>query len=125
MRGVEELDRVRDLAPLTDVGPDSTVAGLDQREVAVLRQVGVRWGRALGGRPAWLHALPVEPGLHRFPRSPAAGRRGRFAVVDFVAGDVAGEVVATTHAGTVPSAAGRAAAVCRRVLLGPPLAGSR
>ena len=59
---------MRDATPLTDVGPDSTVVGLDQREVEVLRQVGVRWGRALGGRPGWLRALPVEPGLHRFTR---------------------------------------------------------
>jgi amino acid transporter len=111
-------------APLTDVGPDSTVAGLDEQEIAVLRQVGVRWGQALGGRAAGLRALPVDPGLPRFPRSPVAGRGGRFATVDFVAGDETGEVVATSHAGALPSGSGRVAAVCRRALLGPPLAGS-
>jgi hypothetical protein len=30
------------VAPLTDVGPDSTVVGLDEREIAVLRRLGVR-----------------------------------------------------------------------------------
>jgi hypothetical protein len=50
-------------APLTDVGPDSTVAGLDEREIAVVRRLGMRWGRALAGRHAWLRALPVDPGV--------------------------------------------------------------
>jgi hypothetical protein len=109
---------------LTDVGPESTVVGLDEREIAVLRQVGVRWGRALSGRRAWSRALPVDPGLHRFPRSPTAGRGGRFTTVDFMAGKDTGEVVATPHAGALPTGSGRVAAVCRRVLLGLPLAGS-
>ena len=57
---------------ITDVGPSSTVAGLEEQELAVLRQVGVGWGRSLGDRRAWLHALPVDPGLHRFPSTLAA-----------------------------------------------------
>jgi hypothetical protein len=52
---------------LSDIGPASTVAGLDEQELWVLRQVGVRWGQALGDHRAWLRALPVDPGLHRFP----------------------------------------------------------
>jgi hypothetical protein len=48
---------------LSDVGPSSTVLGLDEQELAVLREVGVGWGQALGGRRAWLRALPVDPRL--------------------------------------------------------------
>jgi amino acid transporter len=108
----------------TEIGPASTIAGLDDREIAVLRQVGLRWGWALRGQRARLRALPVDPGLHRFTLSPTAGRGGRFATVDFIAGDDAGEVVATSHAGALSSGFGRVAAVCRRVLFGPPLAAS-
>ena len=117
------IDRVSPDA-ITDVGPDSAIVGLDDREVTVLREVGVHWTRALGGRRAGLRTLPVDPALHRFPQSPAPGRGGRFAAVDFVAGDDVGEVVATSRAGALPSGSGRAAAVCRRVLFGHPLAAS-
>ena len=41
---------------LTDIGPESAVAGLDEEELAALSQVGERWGRALGPRRAWLRA---------------------------------------------------------------------
>jgi amino acid transporter len=109
---------------LGDVGPSSTVLGLDEQELAVLREVGVGWGKALGGRRAWLRALPVDPGLHRFPSTAVAGRGGRFSAVDFVSSVDDGEVVATRHAGAVPSGTGRAAAACRRVLFGRSLAGS-
>src|SRR5205814_935361 len=110
--------------PLSDVGPSSTVLGLDEQELAVLRQVGGHWERVLPERRGWLRALPVDPSLHRFPSAPVAGRGGRLAEVDFVASDEAGEVIATPHAGGAPSGVGGAAARCRRVLLGPPLAGS-
>ena len=108
----------------TDVGPGSAVAGLDEQELAVLRQVGGHWGRVLGPRPAWLRALPVDPALHRFPRSLEAGGGGRFAAVDFVETDDAGEIIATAHAGAGASRSGRAASRWRRVLLGAPLSGS-
>jgi hypothetical protein len=109
---------------ITDVAPSSTVAGLDEQELAALRQVGIGWGRSLGDGRARLHALPVDPGLHRFPSTLAAGRGGRFQAVDFVPGVDEGEVVATRHAGAVPSGTGRAAAACRRLLFGRSLAGS-
>ena len=107
---------------LTDVGPGSTVAGLDEQELAVLRQVGDHWGRALGARRAWVRALPVDPGLHRFPRSlePA---RSRFAPVGFVETGDSAELVATPHAGAGTSWPGRAASRWRRAVLGPPLSG--
>ncbi|MGH2967243.1 MAG: hypothetical protein ACRDMH_17935, partial [Solirubrobacterales bacterium] len=69
---------------MTDIGPGSTVAGLNEDELAVLRRVGGHWGQALGPRRRWANALPVDPGLHRFPRSLEPGARGRFAEVDFV-----------------------------------------
>jgi hypothetical protein len=108
----------------TEIGPASTVAGLDDREIAVLHEVGLRWGWALRDQRARLRALPVDPGLHRFPRSPTADRGGRFSTVDFRAGDDAAEVVATSHAGALPSGFGRVVATSRRVLCGPPLAAS-
>ena len=82
-----------DAEPLSDVGPSSTVVGLDEQELAVLREVGGHWERVLRGRREWLRALPVDPGLHRFPSSPVAGRGARLAEVDFVASDEAGEAV--------------------------------
>jgi hypothetical protein len=111
-------------AELTDIGPGSTVTGLDEQELAVLRQVGGHGRRALGGRPASVRALPIDPGLHRFPRSVAPRLRGRFAPVDFVATGDPAEVVATAHAGAGTSRSARAASTCRRVLLGAPLNGS-
>jgi len=68
------------VAAATDVGPAAGVSGLDQGEVAVLRQVGEQWERAVAGRSEWLRDLPVDPGLHRFSRSlqpVGAGRRRR------------------------------------------------
>ena len=80
----------------------------------MLREVGVGWGQALGGRRAWRARYRSIRGLHRFPRTSTAGRGGRFSAVDFVSS----EVVATRHAGAVPSGTGRVAATCRRVLFG-------
>ena len=109
---------------LSDIGPAATVRGLDDGELDVLRQVGTRWERALRGHPAWVRALPVDPGLptisaraRRGPRQTlrerrlrGRRRRGR------------GRGVPTRRA--LPSSSGRAAALWRRVLFGPPLAGS-
>jgi amino acid transporter len=68
--------------------------------------------------------LPIDPGLHRFPRTLDGSRRGRFAQVDFVETGASGEILATAHAGAGTSRLGRAAWTWRRVVLGPPLAGS-
>ena len=106
---------------MTDVGPESTVAGLGEEELAILRHVGEHWGPTLAGRRASLRGLPVDPALHRFPRSVEVGRRSRFAAVDFVETDDPAELVATPHASAGPSRSGRAASMWRRVVLGSPL----
>ena len=109
---------------MTDVGPGSTVIGLDKEELTILRQVGGHWSRAVGPRQAWLGALPVDPGLHRFPDSLEPGRGGRFAAVDFAETEDSTELVATAHAGAGTSRFGRVASTWRRVILGAPLAAS-
>jgi amino acid transporter len=106
---------------LTDIGPASTVAAMEDEQVGVLRQVGDHWNRALGPRRGWLRALPIDPTLHRFPRSLEAGRAGRFAPIDFVEADDENEIVATPHAAAGASSAERAASMFRRLLLGAPL----
>src|SRR6058998_3528477 len=111
-------------AELTDVGPESAVAGLDEEELAVLGEVGGHWGRALEPRGAWVRALPIDPGLHRFPDSVDSATGGRFAPVDFVATGDPAELVATPHAGAGTSWSRRAASKWRRVVLGSPLSGS-
>ncbi len=109
---------------MTDISPASAVVGLDEDELTVLRQVGDQWGRALAPRRAWLRALPIDPALHRFPRSPQTGDHGRFAMVDFVETDDPAEIVATPHAGAGASGSRRAASTWRRVVLGAPLRSS-
>ena len=97
-------------ATATDVGPTATVSGLDEGEVAVLRQVGEQWDRALAGRSGWLLDLPVDPGLHRFPRSLQPVGPGRFTQVELAEAD-----------GVRPS---DLASRLRRIAFGVPLASS-
>jgi hypothetical protein len=111
-------------AQTTDIAPAAAVSGLDEREVSVLRQVGEQWDRAVAGRSDWLHALPVDPALHRFPRFLQPVGAGRFAAIDFVETDGSTRVSATSHADAVPSRAGRAASTFRRIAFGAPLASS-
>lgn len=91
---------------MTDVGPESAIAGLDETELAVLRQVAEHWGRALSGRRAGVRELPVDPALHRFPRSLEVRQASRFATVAFVETDDPAELVATAHASAGPSRSG-------------------
>jgi amino acid transporter len=71
-----------------------------------------------------LRGLPVDPALHRFPRSVNVRRRSRFAEVDFVETDDPTELVATSHASAGASPSGRAASMWRRTVLGSPLSSS-
>src|SRR5882724_7368107 len=109
---------------MTDVGPAAAVSGLNEGEVSALRQVGEQWGRAVAGRREWLHALPVDPGMHRFPRSLQPTGAGRFAAVDFVETDGSTELSATAQADAEPSRAGGMASRVRRIVFGAPLASS-
>jgi amino acid transporter len=109
---------------ITDIGPGSTVPPLDEGELAALRQVGRHWDGVLGPRPAWERALPIDPGLHRFPRSLELTGSSRFTPVDFVETGDSAEIMATPHASSGRSRAARAASMCRRALLGAPLAES-
>jgi hypothetical protein len=109
---------------MTDVSPESTVAGLGQEELVVLRHVGEHWGRVSAVRRASLRGLPVDPALHRFPRSLEVGRRSRFAAIDFVNTDDPAELVATPHASGGTSRSGHADSMWRRMVLGSPLSSS-
>ncbi|HEY0225500.1 MAG TPA: APC family permease, partial [Mycobacterium sp.] len=90
----------------------------------MLREVGEYWRQALAPEQSRARELPVDPGLHRFPRSLEPGRRQRFASVNFVDTAEPGEIAATPHAGAGASGAGRAASTWRRVVLGAPLRSS-
>ena len=89
-----------------------------------MREVGEHWEQALVGRRASFRGLPVDPALHRFPRSVEVGRRSRFAAVDFVETDDPAELVATPHASAGAWPSGRAASTWRRMVLGSPLSSS-
>lgn len=85
-------------AHATDVGPSAAIAGLDEGEVSVLREVGRQWEEAARGSSERLRDLPVDPSLHRFPPSLQAIGAGRFADIDFVETDRPTEIRATAHA---------------------------
>lgn len=112
------------VAQSTDVGPSAAIGGLDEGEVSILRQVGEQWGRAVGGGSEWLRDLPVDPSLHRFPRSLQPLGPGRFTGVDFVETGRPAEISATSHADALPTRAGGAASRLRRIAFGAPLASS-
>jgi amino acid transporter len=103
------------LSPLAEYPP------LTPDELAVLRQIGQRWGSALGDRPARLAALPLDPTLGRYRRTPAPTRFGRLARIELFRADEPDELVATERASVPESRLGRALARVRRVALGPPL----
>jgi amino acid transporter len=94
-----------------DAGSTSMVAGLDEHEVSALREVGGQWDRAAAGGSEWLHALPVDPDLHRFASPRRRLGASRFAAVDLV------------ETGGSPPARD-AASRLRRIVLGAPLASS-
>jgi hypothetical protein len=89
---------------------DRDRSGIDGRrprrpEIAGFRQVGLRWDGRLGATGVDARRRSLRA-CNRFPRPPAAGRNGRSGTVDFVACGDAGEVVATSHAGALPSGLG-------------------
>jgi hypothetical protein len=79
-----------------------------------LAEVGRRWGRH------WARALPVDPGLGRYPSEVRPRGASRFVPVGWQDGQP--PELEAEQAWTLPrSVAGRAAARARRLLLGAPL----
>jgi amino acid transporter len=101
--------------------PDALLPTLDDRQLAILRQVGQEWDR-LSDPQAWWRALPVDPNLGRYPDLAdfRPTRFGRFVPVAGVGGQLPA-VEATIEAEEPPSLPGRIGFWLRRVLLGPPL----
>ena len=102
--------------------PDALLPTLDERKLAVLRQVGQEWNRLTGDPQAWQRALPVDPNLGGSPD--AAGLRptrfGRFVPLSALDGQPPA-IEATAEAEEPPSQPGRLAYQLRRITLGPPL----
>ncbi|HUZ82688.1 MAG TPA: APC family permease [Gaiellaceae bacterium] len=105
-----------------DVGPASAVSGLSATEIADLKLVGAQWRQQVGRRNVRLRDLPVDPGLHRFPRTPEPAGASRFTDICFVETSESGDVSATAEAAVLPSREGRLALRARRLVLGAPLA---
>jgi amino acid transporter len=105
-----------------DVGPASAVSGLSASEIADLKLVGAQWRQQVGRRNVRLRDLPVDPALHRFPRTPEPTGASRFTEICFVETGEPGEVSATTEAAALPSREGWLALRARRLVLGAPLA---
>jgi amino acid transporter len=102
--------------------PDALLPPLDERGLAVLRQVGQEWDRLTGDPQAWRRALPVNPSLDG--SSDVAELRptrfGRFIPLPAQDGQPSA-VEATAEAEEPPSRPGRLAYRLRRIMLGPPL----
>jgi amino acid transporter len=102
--------------------PDALLPTLDERELAVLRQVGQEWDRLTGDPQAWQRALPVDPNLggSRDTAELRPTRFGRFVSLPALDGQPPA-IEATAEAEEPPSQPGRLAYRLRRIVLGPPL----
>ena len=102
--------------------PDALLPTLDERKLAVLRQVGQEWNRLTGDPQAWQRALPVDPNLGGSPDAAELRptRFGRFVPLSALDGQPPA-IEATAEAEEPPSQPGRLAYQLRRIMLGPPL----
>ena len=102
--------------------PDALLPTLDERKLAVLRQVGQEWNRLTGDPQAWQRALPVDPNLGGSPDAAELRptRFGRFVPLSALDGQPPA-IEATAEAEEPPSRPGRLAYQLRRITLGPPL----
>ena len=102
--------------------PDALLPTLDERKLAVLRQVGQEWNRLTGDPQAWQRALPVDPNLGGSPDAAELRptRFGRFVPLSALDGQPPA-IEATAEAEEPPSQPGRLAYQLRRITLGPPL----
>ena len=105
--------------------PDALLPTLDERKLAVLRQVGQEWNRLTGDPQAWQRALPVDPNLGGSPDAAELRptRFGRFVPLSALDGQPPA-IEATAQAEEPPSQPGRLAYQLRRITLGPPLEAS-
>ncbi|MGV9993527.1 APC family permease [Streptomyces sp. NPDC003374] len=99
--------------------PDALLPTLSERDLKVLRHVGREWGQVLEGPEVWRSALPVDPSLGGYPDAVRPKRFGRFVPLTGLPA-----VEAEEDAEAPPSPLGRVGHHVRRVLLGPPLAGT-
>ncbi len=102
--------------------PAAIVPALDDHQLAALRGVGQEWSQVCADPQQWREALPVDPGLGRYPSADEflPSRFGRFVAVSGRDGQL--PPIETTKAAEAPrTKAGRAGRMARRVLLGAPL----
>ncbi|NDK24908.1 APC family permease [Streptomyces sp. TR1341] len=99
--------------------PDALLPSLSDRDLKILRYVGREWGQVLEDPEVWRSALPVDPNLGGYPDAVSPKRFGRFVPLTGLPA-----VEAEEEAEAPPSPLGRVGHHVRRVLLGPPLAGT-
>lgn len=102
--------------------PDARIPGLDEKQIAALREVGREWGRVSADPQTWREALPVNPTLCEYPQASEfrPGRLTKFVPVTGRDGQL--PPIETTRTAEEPrSAAGRVTQGLRRFLEGPPL----
>jgi amino acid transporter len=96
------------------LSPSAAYPPLNDDQVALLRSIGEKWNRALGGGRR--STLPVDPGLH-VPAGRSFPRRGRFVSIR-LAGRRTSDLAATEQ---VSEEAEPTLARPRRLIVGPPL----
>jgi amino acid transporter len=100
--------------------PDALLVKLDERQLAMLREVGREWGRVCGNPEVWRRALPIDPSPGGFP-DPTDIRPSRFGRFVPIESGPLPAVEAEGETEVPDSPLGRLAYDLRRVLLGPPL----
>lgn len=105
--------------------PAALIPALDERQLALLHDVGQEWDRVCADRKQWQRALPVDPGFAKYADADEF-RPTRFNRFVPVSGRDSGlPPVETTRMSESPrSWSGRAGQRARGVLLGQPLAAS-
>lgn len=104
------------------VTADAELPPLDDRSLALLREVGRQWAGQVPGFARTRISLPVDPELSY--QLEDGTRRGRFVEIHTAPAGGEGELEATPMAGVPDSALGRIAYRARGVLVGSPLRSS-
>jgi amino acid transporter len=112
-------DTVPRMAIHTAPSPSDAMPALDEGQLQVLAEVGQQWAEVCGNPEQWRRALPVDPGLTRFPSEPERPRMTRLVSVAALPGEtVEATPEAEEEAGPL---AERLAYRVRRSLIGRPL----